>query len=188
MKVKTIKDTGYYQLVCDDEAINKKYNCSQDQPITLATMSTWEMSKCWKLRDLRLEDVFYPSPFLEGNNLQIYTPVDEEDAKNLKSQLRYYKETPEGKIKWGTFVGVVGIGDRTDHPDNPTWIAQSVEGCWSFKAAREKFKEIKEFWKQFKSDDLKTAMMENPHKQISSFDYKFSKGEYNSISKKNKMK
>lgn len=188
MKIKVIKYPGYYKLVCNEQSINEKHNCSQEDPITLATMSTWEMSKCWKLRDMRLEDVFHPSPYLEGSNLQKYMPVDEDDAQNLKSQLRYYKETPEGEIKWGTFVGIVGMGDKTDHPDNLSWIAQSIEGCWSFNAAREKFKEIKEFWKSFEGNDLKNAMMENPNKQISEFDYKFQKGEYSSPTKKHKMK
>jgi hypothetical protein len=189
MKVKVLRDPGYFRLVCDDEAINKKYDCSQEQPICLARLSTWEGSKCWQLRDMRLEDVCYPFYHLEGSNLQTYMPVDEEDAKNLKSQLRYYKESPEGEIRWGTFVGIVGMGDRTDHPDNPSWIAQSVEGCWSFNAAREKLKEIKEFWEKFEGDDLKLAMMENPYRQMYVSDYKCQRGDYsNPQPKKNKMR
>lgn len=172
MKVKIIKYPGYFRLVCDDETINKKYHCTQENPIELANLSTWEDSCCWKLRDMRLENSFYPSEHLEGSNLQRYTPIDEEDAKNLKSKLKYFKETPEGEIKWGTFSGVVGIGDRTDHPDNPSWIAQSIEGCWSFNAARTKFKEIRAFWKAFEGDELKSSMMHNPNEQITSFDYK----------------
>lgn len=189
MKVKIIKLKTYFSLVCDDEQINEKYGCSQEKPITLATLTTWENTGCWKIRDLRLEQVFYPTQSLEGNNLQKYTPVDETDRANLISQLNYYKETPEGEIRWGTFHGVVGMGDRTDHPDNPTWIAQSVEGCWSYNGARSKFKEICDFWRKFEGDDLKSAMMVNPHKQITETDFRIFRGDYSSpkIARKNKM-
>lgn len=176
MKVKLLKDKGYFRLVCDEQEINEKYSCAND-PICLANLSTWEGSKCWKIRDMRLEDVFLPSPHLEGNNRQEYLPVDQADAASLKSKLHYYKESPDGLIKWGTFVGVVGMGDRTDHPDNPAWIAQSVEGCWSYPAARAKFKEIRDFWENFEGDDLKLAMQPNPHKQIREWKYRMDKGD-----------
>jgi hypothetical protein len=172
MKVKLLQDAGYFRLVVDESKINEKYNCSQENPIVLAVLTTWEGTKCWSLRDIRLEEVIYPSEHLEGFNLQKYMPKNEEDAKNLKSKLKYFKETPEGEILWGTFCGVVGMGDRTDHPDNPSWVGKAIEGCWSFKEVRKKLKEIRSFWENFEGEDLKLAKMVNPYKQMRATDYK----------------
>lgn len=164
MKVKLAKRKGYYRLVVDDKAINEQYDCSQEDPIVLATLSSWEGTECWELNDLRLCNVIHPSPYLSGNNVQSYKPKNEEEEFWITSALMQY-EKREDKYYWSTFNGVVAFGDKTFDPDVPSYVSRSMEGCWSFSEGMKKFNEIREFWESFNGNDLKSTKINNPNLQ-----------------------
>jgi hypothetical protein len=167
MKVKLAKRKGYYRLVVDDKAINEKYKCTQKEPIVLATLSGWEGTQCWDLRDIRLCHVIYPSPYLSSSNLQTFTPKNEEEEGWITSALKQYEKS-EDKYSWSTFDGVVAFGDKTFDPDNPDYVGRTLEGCWSFSEGMKKFDEIREFWEKFEGNDLATTKLINPNLQPSS--------------------
>jgi hypothetical protein len=167
MKVKLAKRKGYYRLVVDDKDINKKYDCTQKQPIVLACLSGWEGTECWSLHDMRLSHVIYPSPYLDSSNIQSYTPQNEEEESWLISALKQY-EKQDDKYVWSTFNGVVAFGDKTFDPDVPSYVSRSLQGCWSFAEGMKKFNEIREFWENFSGDDLKSTQIVNPNFQPSS--------------------
>jgi hypothetical protein len=167
MKVKLAKRKGYYRLVVDDKDINAKYNCTQKDPIVLATLSSWEGTECWDLRDLRLCNVIYPSPYLSNSNLQTFLPKNDEEESWITSALKQY-EKREDKYAWSTFDGVVAFGDKTFDPNLPTYVSRTMEGCWSFSEGMKQFNNIREFWEKFEGNKLESSKIHNPNLQPSS--------------------
>lgn len=164
MKVKLIKHKNYYLLAVDDKEINQKYNCSQKEPVILASLDGWEGTKCWSVHDLRLSEYRPPSHYLEGNNIQYYTPETQEEEKLITSIIKNYKKRDD-KIIWSTFSGVVGYGDKTHDPSVPEYVRANLQGCWSFNEGMKEFNLIRQFWEAFEGDDIASIKIHNPHTQ-----------------------
>lgn len=169
MKVKLKKRQGFYQLVVDDKDINKKYKCTQKDPIVLAVLDSWEGTKCWSLRDLRLCDPLLPSPYLEGSGMQFLVVHNQEQESWLTSCLKRYEKsiTPEGQVKinWNDFDGMVAFGDKSNNEANPEYVKRCMTGAWSFEKGMEQFSAIRQFWENFTGEDLENTKLENIHKQ-----------------------
>lgn len=164
MKVKLKKSKNYYQLVVDDTQINKKYDCTQSEPVVLAVLESWEGTQCWSLRDLRLEEHIFPSQYLEGSSIETFIYKNEEEAKLAMAVLNHY-EKREDRIVWNSFNGIVGGGDKTNDPNNPSYVAKSMQSIWSFDKGLKKFNEIREFWENFEGDDIESTKQPNPFRQ-----------------------
>lgn len=167
MKVKLKKRKNYYQLVVDDPEVNKKYNCSQKEPVVLAVLDCWEGTKCWSLRDIRLEEHIYPSKYLEGSSFEMYLPDNTEQEKLIIAVLNKYDKR-EDRIVWNSFNGIVGGGDKTDDPTNPSYVDSAMKGAWSFDKGLDNFNNIRQFWESFEGDDIKSTKIPNPYKQPNS--------------------
>lgn len=167
MKVKLIKRKGYYQLVVDDKDINNKYDCSQKKPIILATLNSWEGTKCWSLHDLRLSPYRPPSPYLDGSNIEYRTPVNEEEEQLITCVIKNYEKRGQ-QIVWSTFSGVVGGGDKTNDPTIPEYVKASLQGCWSFDEGIKQLNVIRDFWETFEGDNIADVKIHNPYSQPTS--------------------
>lgn len=166
MKVKTVKRKGVYELVVADEAINKKYKCSNEKPIVLGKIINHFESGYWSIQDSRLMKEFSPSSHL-AYTLEEYQYKNEEEKKEITKQLHTYSfREDENKIVWPQFDSHAGDGDHFSK--NKTSVAR-----FSYQEAKKRLKEQKEFWKNFEGDNLNAeeVKIENTIRQPSSFDF-----------------
>ena len=169
VKTKIKKYKGYYCLVVDDPMINKKYECSQDDPILLATMTNFFDSGCWSVEDFRLSQYKTPSPYLEGIDQCVYEIKTEEEKENLIKRLHTYREIEDKNrkvITWNTFDKALWDGDNPYCIDKFGYV-QNIIARFSYAKALEKLNEIKEFWNNFDDTNLMNGKITNPYRQIS---------------------
>lgn len=170
--MKIIKYKGFYQLAVEDKDMNELYGFSQDNPIVLAIMTNYIMSKSWKVKDFRLLENAngnVTSTFGDFDH-QIYTPLNENDAQQLKSKLKHYVEK-EGKIIWSSFNGVVVNPDPTVQL-NSDYLKGMGDFCWTFREAQKQLSEIKNFWESYHEKDLNNIEIENKYRQIDIFTHR----------------
>jgi len=169
MKTKIKKTKGWYRLMVDDAAINKAYECSQKDPIVLATIGNFFDSGCWDVTDFRITKYTEPNPYFEGSDLCSKYYKTQEEKDNITSRLHTYREKEEkGKkyIQWNTFDKALWDGDNPSCKDK-SGTEYNVTARFTYKKALEKLSEIKQFWDNFEGTDLMSAKIENPHRQIS---------------------
>ena len=169
VKTKIKKYKGWIRLVVDDLAINKLYECSQKEPVVLATMSNFFDSGCWSVEDFRISQYRTPSQYFEGSDACMYEVKSEEAKAKLVARLHTYREVEShGKkyITWNTFDKALLDGDNPSCKDKYGY-EQNIIASFSYKAAVEKFNEIKEYWNNFEGTDLMQSKLPNPNRQIS---------------------
>lgn len=169
VKTKIKKYKGWIRLVVDDITINKQYECSQKEPIVLAIMTNFFDSGCWGVEDFRISQYKIPDPYLEGSDACTYEIKSEEARAKLISRLHTYREKEsQGKkyIVWNTFDKALLDGDNPFCKDKYGY-EQNIIARFSYKAALEKFNEIKSYWNNFEGADLIEGKIPNPNRQIS---------------------
>lgn len=172
MKMKIIKHIGFQELVVDDPVMNSLYGCSQKEPIILARITNFFTTKYWKVKDFRLVENSNgnANKFFQDYSMQKYTPLNEDDAKNLKSKLTSFVEK-DGDIYWSTKDGVLTGGDKTNDPELPQNIKEVGEGAWSFKEAQKKLSALKLFWENYNENHLENIAIHHPDRQMNLVDY-----------------
>lgn len=187
MKMKIIKYKGFYQLAVADKDMNELYGCSQDNPIILAIMTNYIMTKYWKVKDFRLLENAngnVTSTFGDFDH-QIYTPLNEIDSEQLKSKLTHYVEK-DGKIIWSSFNGVLVNPHPIIDPNLSVYLKGMGDFCWTFREAQKQFSELKNFWENYNEKDLNNIEIENTYRQIDIFLHRMKMPTESTI--KNKMK
>lgn len=166
MKVKIKRLEGYYTLVVADQAINEKYEASNERPIVLGKMENFFSSGCWSLSDYRLGKYLHPSPYFE-EGIEIMEYSSEKEKNDIISQLHTYKINEEKNlISWSKFDGYVFDGDNPSCQDKYGNSYSSV-ARFTYKEAYKRLKEQKEFWEKYQGDDLtlEELKLPNPHRQ-----------------------
>lgn len=167
MKTKIVKSEGYYKLVVADEEINKKYDCTNENPIVLGNMINHFNSGCWTVCDYRLTKTRIPSEYLEEGFQDFGYETEAEKELVLSKIHSYYIDEENKNISWHRFDSTAYDGDNPSHIDS-TGRTQSFTARFTYKGAYQRLREQKEFWEKFEGDDLKNEVtrIPNSHRQM----------------------
>jgi len=158
MKTKIVnKGNGYWLLVTDEDDL-----LDRGRPLILMSISNHIDNKCYRIQDFRYAKC--KEPYRSGDQYSQWHTLDiNEESTKIVSGFKKKKGFPfaqfevnekENYYSWLDNDGLVLEGcDRpfkqqdSKYPSliHPHWV-------WSYKSARKKMKEAKEFWAKFSGD------------------------------------
>lgn len=169
VNTKIKKSKGWYRLVVDDSKINKAYDCSQKEPIVLATISNFFDSGCWSVEDFRLTQHKTPSNYLEGSYQNKKEFKNEQEKNKITSRLHTYIEehiNDKNYIIWDSFELAAFDGDNPSCKDKRGYQC-NVIARFSYKMALAELIKIQSYWNNFNGVNLEEGRIENKYRQIS---------------------
>lgn len=166
MKIRSRKIHGEYQIIVNDEYINKMYNRTQASPIVLASLSHYDKTGFWCLEDIRLLNQANGYCSLGMSTIQTHKPSSSQEHNALIKQLTNYNKKKD-IIKWSTFEGIVYPGDKILEIENKQGVPKTCEYSWSLKAGQEQLEKLSQLWENYNENHLDNIAIDNPYRQIS---------------------
>lgn len=155
---------NYWALIADE------HRDRNGRPRILMTIAGYHKNGYYSIQDFRYTKYQQePYPILESDQLEAME-ISDEDIPKIEKLLTCPFEIKIQKdyqsVLWSSYDGLVLVGH--DKPiDKQTGAVKHHKYVWSYRAAMQKLREGKEFWKNF-TGSWDESKIDNPHVQPSS--------------------